>query len=209
MKITRLALVFLLLSTCLAASPAGRPRVAVSAKSVGSFPILFIEHYGPYGRVDKKLQEAAAFAKENGLGGRLIAVYHDNPSRTASSSLHSDVGVVLSRGDVDRLVAKYREDLAEKPDEIQEGLHSHEGLRIQDPFKIRWLEPRLVAASKVRASFREIPHYYQDMRDWIWEHNYYLIGPVVELYRSAPQGRKSISAEIQLAIERTGVPDRR
>jgi effector-binding domain-containing protein len=209
MKNARLVVLFLLLASTLLAATPGRPRIPVAAKTVGSIPIVYLEFYGPYGRVDRKLREVAEFREENGLGGRLITVYHDNPSDTASAALRSDVGVVLTQAQVDRLVAKYREDLAEKPEEIKEGLHSHEGLRLQDPYKVRWLEPRLVAASNVRAGFREIPHYYKHMRDWIWEHNYYLIGPVVELYRSAPEGKKPVSAEIQLTIERTGVPDRR
>jgi effector-binding domain-containing protein len=217
MKIVRLAVIFLLLcAPLMAAAPGslvaatpGRTRIAITAKTVDSFPVLYVEHYGTYSRLDKLLQDVAKFARENGVSGRLIAVYHDNPRRTATSAMRCDVGMVLDEAEIAKLVHAFRTDLEGKKEDIDRELVDEDGLDLKDPYKLRRLAPRLVAASSVRAEFPDIPKYYPFMRDWIWENNYYLIGPVVELYDSAPEANKPVGAEIQLAIERTGVPDRR
>lgn len=196
-------------SAVLAAAVLLAPHMAgaVTAKKTPDMVFLYRQNLGPYARIAGAIEEFRTYLDEHGLEGPIIGIYYDNPVRTAPSLQQADLGVRISMDKALELLKAARPEAEE--DALRKEMESDRGAMIEDPNYIRLEKSMLVAAERISEPFDQFFRKYQVIQEWIWSNGYYLVGPVREVYLSPVSSEGTVRAEIQIGIERTGVPDRR
>jgi effector-binding domain-containing protein len=183
---------------------------AITAKSTTSTYFLFRQNFGAYSKVDKPLKKVKAFVESQGLSGPLIGIYYDVTQRTAPSMQRADLGVVISEEKAMAMLKEIHSDVNEEDwGKLMEDLETSRGAIFQDTFFIKKVPGRLVASAKVNKPFLKFHSVYEKIQEWTWANGFFIVGPVIEIYHSPVHRDKVVSAEVQIVIERSGVPDRR
>jgi effector-binding domain-containing protein len=181
----------------------------VTAKNVPEGYILYRENVGPYSRVDRAIKEFADYIAAKGFEGPIVATYFDNPARTAPALQRAEISIAISRETALEMIQAARPEQELKEEDLLKELESERGAQLEDVYFVRFQKSKLVAALTVSAPFQLLPDYYTGIQTWIWNNGYYLIGPVREIYFSPVVRGKKVRAELQIGVEKTGVPDRR
>lgn len=183
---------------------------AIAAKSTKSSYFLFRQNFGAYSKVDKPLKRVRSYVESQGLSGPLIGIYYDVTQRTAPSMQRADLGVVISEEKAMEMLRGVHADVSEEEwGKLMEALETERGAIYQDTYFIKRIPGRLVASADVRKPFLKFNSVYEKIQEWTWANGYFIVGPVIEIYYSAVHRDKVVDAEVQIVIERTGVPDRR
>ncbi|UXR66130.1 GyrI-like domain-containing protein [Bdellovibrio bacteriovorus] len=70
--------------------------VEISEVTQGPFKTVFVEHVGPYHKVNKQLERIEKYMKSQGITcGRTFGEYLDNPREVEEARLRSKVGCIL------------------------------------------------------------------------------------------------------------------
>jgi len=124
--------------------------------------LAYIEHQGPYDKVpwEDYIKQLYGWAKEQKVmpGFYPMAIYHDDPEKTAPENCRSDIGITF----------KGR-------------------AKGQAGVKIRKMPAMKVATISHRAPGSEFKNTYAKLADWIGKKGYTVSGPPIEVYSKKPE----------------------
>lgn len=186
-------------------APAG--ALSVGVKKTPGTHFLYRQNLGPYSKVDRPLRKLQEYVDSKGLPGDLIGIYYDVSIRTAPSMQRADLGIPIDAKRAWEMLVEARPETLEE--DLKTELESERGALLEEATYIKVLPERLVATARVNEPFLEFGKVYQKIRDWCWANGYFIVGPVVEVYHSPVHRKESVSATVQIGVERSGVPDRR
>ncbi len=142
--------------------------------------IAYIEHLGPYDKVpwEEYMQRLYGWAKEQKVmpGFYPMAMYHDDPEKTAPEECRSEIAITFKGKGKERSGVKTRRLAAMK-----------------------------VASISHKAPGTEFKRTYAQLREWIAKKGYVVSGPPIEIYTKKPEVVGDVTilyAKVMMPIKR-------